>query len=91
MQTIMIVEDDPDIRDGVRIAPDCNRVRVDEQEADLTETEYKILKLLMQSPQRIFPVQHLRDRVGRAVFLRLQRHRHGAYPQSADGRAAALR
>ena len=57
MQTIMIVEDDPDIRDGVRIALDCNRVWVDEQEADLTETEYKILKLLMQSPQRIFPVQ----------------------------------
>ena len=56
MQTIMIVEDDPDIRDGVRIALDCNRVWVDEQEADLTETEYKILKLLMQSPQRIFPV-----------------------------------
>lgn len=49
MQTIMIVEDDPDIRDGVRIALDCNRVWVDEQEADLTETEYKILKLLMQS------------------------------------------
>ena len=36
MQTIMIVEDDPDIRDGVRIALDCNRVWVDEQEADLT-------------------------------------------------------
>ena len=54
MQTIMIVEDDPDIRDGVRIALDCNRVWVDEQEADLTETEYKTLKLLMQSPQRIF-------------------------------------
>lgn len=35
---------------GVRIALDCNRVWVDEQEADLTETEYKILKLLMQSP-----------------------------------------
>ena len=47
MQTIMIVEDDPDIRDGVRIALDCNRVWVDEQEADLAETEYKILKLLM--------------------------------------------
>ena len=56
MQTIMIVEDDPDIRDGVRIALDCNRVWVDEQEADLTETEYKILKLLMQSPQRICTV-----------------------------------
>ena len=59
MQTIMIVADDPDIRDGVRIAPDCNRVWVDEQEAALTETEYKILKLLMQSPQRIFP--HIRN------------------------------
>ena len=56
MQTIMIVENDPDIRDGVRIALDCNRVWVDEQEADLTETEYKILKLLMQSPQRICTV-----------------------------------
>lgn len=59
MQTIMIVEDDPDIRDGVRIALDCNRVWVDEQEADLTETEYKILKLLMQSPHRIFPAQDI--------------------------------
>ena len=84
MQTIMIVEDDPDIRDGVRIALDCNRVWVDEQEADLTETEYKILKLLMQSPQRIFPVQVIYETVWGAVFLRLQRHRHGAYPQSAD-------
>ena len=63
MQTIMIVEDDPDIRDGVRIALDCNRVWVDEQEADLTETEYKTLKLLMQSPQRIFPVQVIYETV----------------------------
>lgn len=63
MQTIMIVEDDPDIRDGVRIALDCNRVWVDEQEADLTETECKILKLLMQSPQRIFPVQVIYETV----------------------------
>ncbi len=63
MQTIMIVEDDPDIRDGVRIALDCNRVWVDEQEADLTETEYKILKLLMQIPQRIFPVQVIYETV----------------------------
>lgn len=63
MQTIMIVEDDPDIRDGVRIELDCNRVWADEQEADLTETEYKILKLLMQSPQRIFPVQVIYETV----------------------------
>ena len=61
MQTIMIVEDDPDIRDGVRIALDCNRVWVDEQEADLTETVH-IRNLRMkvehnpQNPQRICTV-----------------------------------
>ena len=48
---------------GVRISLDCNRVWVDEQEADLTETEYKILKLLMQSPQCIFPVQVIYETV----------------------------
>ena len=34
---------------GVRLALDCNRVWVDEREVDLTETEYKILRLLMQN------------------------------------------
>ena len=63
MQTIMIVEDDPDIRDGVRIALDCNRVWVDEQEADLTETEYKILKLLMQHPGEVLSPKEIYRRV----------------------------
>ena len=48
---------------GVRIALDCNRVWVDEREVDLTETEYKILKMLMQNPQRIFPVQVIYETV----------------------------
>ena len=54
---------------GVRIALDCNRVWVDEQEADLTETEYKILKLLMQSPQRIFPVQVIYEDVWQEPYF----------------------
>ena len=33
------------------------------EEIDLTETEYKILRLLMQSPQRIFPVQVIYETV----------------------------
>ncbi len=48
---------------GVRLALDCNRVWVDEREVDLTETEYKILKMLMQNPQRIFPVQVIYETV----------------------------
>ena len=35
-----------------------------------------------EPPAHLPGAGHLRDRVGRAVFLRLQRHRHGAYPQS---------
>ena len=46
----------------MKLALDCNRVWVDGEEIDLTETEYKILRLLMQSPQRIFPVMvHIRN------------------------------
>ena len=48
---------------GVKLALDCNRVWVDGEEIDLTETEYKILRLLMQSPQRIFPVQVIYETV----------------------------
>lgn len=48
---------------GVRLALDCNRVWVDGREADLTETEYKILRLLMQNPQRIFSVQVIYETV----------------------------
>lgn len=48
---------------GVRLALDYNRVWIDGREADLTETEYKILKLLMQNPQRIFSVQTLYESV----------------------------
>ena len=66
-----------------RIALDCNRVWVDEQEADLTETEYMILKLLMQSPQRIFSRKYHETVRGEPYFM-FQWHRHGAYPQSAD-------
>lgn len=44
---------------GVQLELDCNRVWVDGREVNLTETEYKILRLLMQNPQRIFPVQTL--------------------------------
>ena len=48
---------------GVKLALDCNRAWVDGEEIDLTETEYKILRLLMQSPQRIFPVQVIYETV----------------------------
>ncbi len=48
---------------GIRIALDCNRVWVEDREVDLTETEYKILKMLMQNPQRIFSVQVIYETV----------------------------
>ena len=47
----------------MRLALDCNRVWVDEREVDLTETEYKILRLLMQNPQRIYSIQVIYETV----------------------------
>ena len=47
----------------MRLALDCNRVWVDEREVDLTETEYRILRLLMQNPQRIFSIQVIYETV----------------------------
>ena len=48
---------------GVRLALEYNRVWVDGKEVNLTDTEYKILRLLMQHPERIFPVQALYEAV----------------------------
>lgn len=39
------------------------RVRVEEREVDLTETEYKILRMLMQNPERIFSVEMIYETV----------------------------
>lgn len=48
---------------GVKLSLDCNRVWVDGQEVNLTETEYGILRLLMQDPERIFPAQAVYEAV----------------------------
>ena len=48
---------------GVTLALDCNRVWVDGREVNLTETEYRILRLLMQDPERIFPAQAVYEAV----------------------------
>lgn len=48
---------------GIRLALDCNRVWVDDTEVDLTETEYKILRMLMQNPERIFSVESIYETV----------------------------
>lgn len=48
---------------GVRLSLDGNQVWVEDRETDLTETEYRILRLLMSSPERIFPVQLIYETV----------------------------
>ena len=48
---------------GIRISLDYNQVWVHGQETELTEIEYKILRLLMQNPQRIFSTQNIYESV----------------------------
>jgi DNA-binding response OmpR family regulator len=48
---------------GVRICLDYNQVWVRGEEVDLTEIDYRILRLLMQNPKRIFSVQSIYETV----------------------------
>ncbi len=48
---------------GIRISLDFNQVWVRGEETELTEIEYKILRLLMQNPKRIFSIQCIYETV----------------------------
>ncbi len=48
---------------GVKLSLDYNQVWVQGEEVELTEIEYKILRLLMQNPQRIFSTQNIYESV----------------------------
>lgn len=48
---------------GIKIGLDYNQVWVRGEEVELTEIEYKILRLLMQNPQRIFSTQAIYESV----------------------------
>lgn len=48
---------------GIRLSLDYNQVWVRGQEVELTDIEYRILRLLMQNPQRIFSTQNIYESV----------------------------
>ena len=48
---------------GVTVALDHNQVWVQDEEKDLTELEYQILKLLIQRPQWIFSAQSIYENI----------------------------
>ncbi len=48
---------------GVKISLDYNQVWIHGSEVELTEIEYKILRLLMQHPQRIFSTQSIYESI----------------------------
>lgn len=48
---------------GVEISLESNQVWVRGREVDLTQIEYQILRLLMESPQKIFSIQNIYESV----------------------------
>lgn len=48
---------------GIKISLDYNQVWVRGQEVELTDIEYRILRLLMQNPHRIFSTQNIYESV----------------------------
>lgn len=51
------------VRGKLRLNPDCNEVFLGEKDIELTDTEYKILRLLMQHPDKVFSAQNLYESV----------------------------
>lgn len=49
--------------DNIRLNANYNEVWVDEKVVDLSETEYRILRLLMQHPFKIFSAQNLYESI----------------------------
>ena len=62
-QTGEIDQDNMLSSNGVRISLDYNQVWVRGEEVELTEIEYKILRLLIQNPKRIFSIQSIYEAV----------------------------
>lgn len=55
-------------KNGIKIDTNNNHVILHEEEISLTETEYKILLLMMKYPQKIFSVQNLYESVWEEPF-----------------------
>lgn len=62
-QTGMLSQDNILTTRGLKLSLDYNQVWVRGQEVELTELEYKILRLLMQNPQRVFSTQNIYESV----------------------------
>jgi len=54
---------------GITLDPDRNFVTKNEKSLNLTETEYQILKLLLQHPGKIFSAELLYEQVWKEPFL----------------------
>ena len=54
---------------GVTLALDHNQVWVGEEEKDLTEIEYQILRLLMGKPQQVFSAQRIYESIWQEPYF----------------------
>lgn len=48
---------------GVRLSLESNQVWVSGKEVDLTDIEYRILRLLMETPQKVFSIQNIYESI----------------------------
>lgn len=54
---------------GIRINQEFNEVTVNGKKAELSETEYRILRLLMQYPSKIFSAQNLYESIWQEPYF----------------------
>jgi len=54
---------------GIKISLSSNQVCVHGREVELTGIEYRILRLLMETPQKIFSVQNIYESVWNELYF----------------------
>jgi DNA-binding response OmpR family regulator len=57
------------LRGNIRINQNHNEVYLDEKEVDLTEMEYRVLRLMMEHPKKIFSLQNLYESVWEEPYI----------------------
>ena len=62
-QTEVFNQDNTLTAHGVKLSLESSQVWVEGQEVDLTDIEYRILRLLMETPQKVFSIQNIYESI----------------------------
>lgn len=70
-QTEVFNQDNTLTAHGVKLSLESSQVWVEGQEVDLTDIEYRILRLLMETPQKVFSIQNIYESIWNEPYFHI--------------------